>query len=126
MGTGHVGAFGRLSKVESAYDVLSTNMKFDKGAHDLAREIGGKAQARFRFSDREFDAISKKWIGQHKPGLTNSFGKSFRGQARATFEAAKATKRGVYYKFDSEPAVEVIQKLNEYSRRYNVKLKINY
>ncbi|PIF45762.1 restriction endonuclease fold toxin 3 of polymorphic toxin system [Chryseobacterium sp. 52] len=126
MGTGHVGAFGRYKKIESAYDVLSTNMKFDKGAHDLAREIGRKAQMRFRYSNREYDAISKTWIGQHKPGLTNSFGKSFRNQAKATFEDAKATNRGVYYKFDSQPAQSVIEKLNEYSLRYNVKLKINY
>lgn len=111
---------------EFKYDVLSTNMKYDKGAQELAKEIGGKAQARFRYSNREYDAISNKWIGQHKPGLTESFGKSFRGQAKATFEDAKATGRGVYYKFDSKPAQGVIDKLNEYSKRYNVKLKIKY
>ena len=111
---------------EFKYDVLSTNMKYDKGAQELAKEIGGKAQARFRYSNREYDAISNKWIGQHKPGLTESFGKSFRAQAKATFEDAQATGRGVYYKFDSKPAQGVIDKLNEYSKRYNVKLKIKY
>ncbi|MDQ1097181.1 RHS repeat-associated protein [Chryseobacterium sp. SORGH_AS909] len=121
-----VGAIARKAFSQSLFDVLPTNMKFDKGAHELAKEIGGKAQARFRYSNREYDAISDTWIGQHKPGLTSSFGKSFRNQAKATFEDAKATGRGVYYKFDSKPAQEVINKLSEYSKRYNVKLEIKY
>ncbi|WP_143149853.1 restriction endonuclease fold toxin [Chryseobacterium takakiae] len=117
---------GAMATRPSNYDVMPTNMKYDAGAHALAKEIGGKAQARFRYSNREYDAISSEWIGQHKPGLTNSFGKSFRNQAKATFEDAQATGRGVYYKFDSKPAQEVINKLGDYSKRYNVKLKIKY
>ncbi|KQT27027.1 hypothetical protein ASG22_20440 [Chryseobacterium sp. Leaf405] len=59
-------------------------------------------------------------------GHVGVFGKSFRNQAKATFEDAKATNRGVYYKFDSQPAQSIVEKLNEYSLRYNVKLKISY
>ncbi len=97
------------------WDVLPTNLKYDKGAHVLANEIGGIAQARFRNSTREFDAISDKFIGQHKPALGNNFGKSFRNQARATFNAAKKTGREVYYRFDGRPGQKVIDKLSQYA-----------
>ena len=111
---------------EGAWDVLSTNLKYDKGAHALADEIGGVAQARFRNSMREFDAISNKFIGQHKPALGNNFGKSFKNQARATFDAAKKTGRDVYYRFDGKPGQKVIDKLNQYSSEYGVPVIIKY
>ncbi len=108
------------------WDILPTNMKYDKGAHELAKEIGGKAQVRFRNSTREFDAISDKFIGQHKPALKDNFGKSFKDQARATFEAAKKTGRGVYYRFDGKPGDVVIEKLNQYSKEFAVEVIIKY
>ncbi len=108
------------------WDVLPTNMKFDQGAHDLAEEIGGVAQARFRNDSREFDAISDQFIGQHKPALGDNFGGSFKKQTRATFEAAKSTGREVYYKFDGKPGQRVIDKLNQYSSEYGVKVTIKY
>lgn len=114
-----------VPSLESAWDVLPTNQKYDAGAQNLATEIGGKAQVRFRNSPREFDAISDMYIGQHKPAL-NSVGSQFRQQARATFTAAKATGREVYYKFDGKPAQAVIDKLNQYSVEYGVPVTIKY
>lgn len=68
--TGSRGVAGRSSlkkifgKKFNPWKVLKTNNKFDKGAHQLAKEIGGIAQARFNNSTREFDAISDELIGQ--------------------------------------------------------------
>jgi len=61
--------------------------------------------------------------GQAKPA-TQTLGAKFRNQATATFEAAKATGRKVYYRFEGEPSPEVIRKLREYEARYGVKLEI--
>ena len=44
---------------------------------------------------------------------------------KATFEAAKETNRSVYYHFEGEPAKSVINKLNEYSNHYDVKVIID-
>lgn len=57
-------------------------MKKYPGAIALADEIGGVPQARFRNDLREFDAISDKYIGQHKPALGNNFGQSFKNQVK--------------------------------------------
>ena len=108
------------------WNVLKTNYKFDKGAHDLAEDIGGVAQARFRNSNREFDAISDRFVAQHKPALQSNIGSKFKKQARATFEAAKSTGREVYYKFDGKPAEAVINKLKQYSKEYKVNITIKY
>lgn len=111
---------------ETEWDVLATNMKFDKGAQDLADEIGGVAQSRFRNNSREFDAISDRFVAQHKPALGNNIGQSFKKQARATFEAAKSTGRDVFYRFDSKPGSKVIEKLEQYSQEYGVEVIIKY
>ncbi|MES2061784.1 MAG: RHS repeat-associated core domain-containing protein [Bacteroidota bacterium] len=108
------------------WEVLTTTMKYDKGAHALAEEINGVAQARFKGLDREFDAISDKYIGQHKPALGDNIGGRFKEQARATFDAAKKSGREVFYRFDSRPSQKVINKLNQYSKEYGVKLTIKY
>lgn len=57
---GQVKIFGRRI---NPWKVIRTNLKFDKGTHQLAKEIGGVPQARFANSNREFDAISDKLIG---------------------------------------------------------------
>lgn len=44
---------------------------------------------------------------------------------KATFEAAKEANRSVYYHFEGEPAKSVINKLNEYSNHYDVKVIID-
>jgi filamentous hemagglutinin len=46
--------------------------------------------------------------------------------AKATFEAAKSTGRGVINKFDGRPSQEIINKLNQYSGEYGVKVIIKY
>ncbi len=111
-------------------EVVPVNLKYDAGAHALADEIGGRAQVAFKDSKigggREFDAVSSKSIGQHKPYIDENFGQSFKKQAKATFEAAKQTNRNVIYRFDSQPHPRVINKLVEYSNRYQVKLEIRY
>jgi len=112
--------------VESPWDVLNTKMKTDQGAQALAKEINGVPQARFRNNMREYDAISDKYIGQHKPALKDNIGQSFKEQAKATFDAAKQTGREVFYKFDGKPGAKVIEKLEQYSKQYEVKLTIKW
>lgn len=108
-------------------EVVPVPLKYDPGAHALAKELHGLPQVRFRNgSNREFDAVSNKYIGQHKPYIADNFGSSFKKQAKATFEAAKQTGRGVYYRFDSKPAQSVITRLQTYSERYGVDLIIKY
>lgn len=113
--------------IENEWDIIPSNLKYDKGAHDLAEEIGGIPQATFRNNPNiEYDAISDEFIGQHKPALKANIGSSFKKQAKRTFEVAKETGRKVIYRFDSEPAPEVITKLNEYSERYGVELVVRF
>ena len=85
----------------------------------------GVAQVRLRGWVNEIDAVSELYIAQHKPAnfVVN---KSFRNQAKTSFEIAKATGRQVYYKFANEPAQDVINKLNEYSQRYGVPVIIKF
>ncbi len=113
--------------LENEWDVMTSNLKYDKGAHELAEEIGGVPQATFRNDpNTEYDAISDEFIGQHKPALKANIGSSFKKQAKRTFQVAKETGRKVIYRFDSEPAPEVIAKLNEYAARYGVELVIRF
>jgi hypothetical protein len=100
--------------------------KPDAGADQLAEKLGGEPRVKFNSDpyQREFDAVSDKYIGQAKPGL-KSLGQSERNQAKATFEAAKQTGREVYYEFESQPSQNVIEKLREYEQRYEVKLNID-
>jgi RHS repeat-associated protein len=111
------------------YDELggfSTVSKPDAAADALAQKLGGKSRQKFNSDPdgREFDAISDEYIGQAKPsGLVVN--RKFRVQAKATFEAAQATNRKVYYEFAGPPDPSVIAKLQEYSLRYNVPLVID-
>lgn len=92
----------------------------------MAEKLGGESRVKFNSdsSQREFDAVSDKYIGQAKPGL-QSLGQKERNQAKATFEAAKQTGREVYYEFSSQPSQNVINKLRGYEKRYGVKLNID-
>ena len=49
-------------------------------------------------------------------------------QAKATFEAAKETGRDVYYEFtgDKSKTGALVSKLLEYSKRYDVNVKISF
>ncbi|MEK3795064.1 restriction endonuclease fold toxin [Paenibacillus sp. FSL R7-0204] len=106
-------------------DLVVVN-KPDAAADALAERIGG--QSRVKFSNdpasREFDAINDQYVGQSKPAL-HTVNKSVRDQMKATFEAAQETGRRVYYHFEGQPAQSVIDKLNEYSSRYGIKVLID-
>ena len=93
-------------------------------ADALAQRIGGESRVRFANDGREFDCISDMYIAQTKPAL-QQLNKSVRDQMKATFEAAKDTNRSVYYHFEGQPSQSVINKLNEYSNRYGVKVVID-
>ncbi|MEU0873452.1 restriction endonuclease fold toxin [Nocardia brasiliensis] len=100
--------------------------KPDADADRLAERIGG--QSRVKFSNdpkgREFDVVSDEYIGQAKPGGTQ-LGSTLRNQGKRSFEAAQATGRKVYYHFNGEPGLGVIDKLYEYSARYGVEIVID-
>ena len=85
-------------------------------------------ELRVRFANdpeaREFDAISKDFIGQTKPAL-QTVNKNVRNQMKATFEAAQQTGRKVYYHFEGQPSQSVIDKLYEYSQRYGIEVIID-
>ena len=98
--------------------------KPDAAADALAQRIGGESRVRFANDGREFDCISDMYIAQTKPAL-QQLNKSVRDQMKATFEAAKDTNRSVYYHFEGQPSQSVINKLNEYSNRYGVKVVID-
>ncbi|CAK7020037.1 MAG: hypothetical protein MESAZ_02481 [Saezia sanguinis] len=113
-----------ISNVERySGDLVRVNVN-DPDAIKLAERIGGDPSVRFANDTREFDAISSQYIGQAKPGGIQ-LGSNLRNQMRATFEAAKATDRSVYYHFNGLPAQDVIDKLNEYSQRYGVRVVID-
>ena len=63
-------------------------------------------------------------MAQTKPAL-KQLNAAVRKQMKATFEAAKETNRTVYYHFEGQSATSVINKLNEYSNRYGVKVVID-
>ena len=63
-------------------------------------------------------------MAQTKPAL-KQLNAAVRNQMKAKFEAAKETNRSVYYHFEGLPAQPVINKLNEYNKRYDVKVVID-
>ena len=93
----------------------------DAAADALAERIGGKSRVKFSNdpSAREFDVISDKYIAQAKPDL-KGYGKSWRKQTKATFEAAKQTDKIPYFQFEGEPSPDIIKKIQEYSERYGI------
>ena len=101
--------------------------KPDAHADALAIRINGRSRVSFSNDPikREFDAISDEYIAQAKPASL-TLGKSFRDQARITFEVAQATGRKVYYHFEGgTPSPAIVAKLKEYSRRYGIEVIID-
>lgn len=49
-----------------------------------------------------------------------SYGKNWRDQIKATFEAAKATGRKAYFQFEGIPVDDILRKIAEYGERYGV------
>ena len=112
--------------VAISWNTLVKVRKPDPAADSLAERIGGESRVKFANdpAGREFDAVSDTYIGQAKPG-GQSLSSSFRRQAKATFEAAKATGRSVYYQFNGPPGSGVIEKLQQYSQRYGVPITVD-
>ena len=63
--------------------------------------------------------VSDEYIGQAKPDI-QTYGKSWRTQTKATFEAAKQTGKKVYFQFEGQPSQSVLNKIAEYGARYGV------
>lgn len=95
-------------------------------ADALAERIGGDSRVKFSNAPngREFDVVSDKYIAQAKPDL-KSYGKNWRKQTKATFEAAKATVRKAYFQFEGMPDDDILRKIAEYSARYGVEYVID-
>lgn len=97
-----------------------------KAADALAERIGGESRVKFSSDPkaREFDVISDEYIAQAKPDL-KSYGKSWRNQTKATFEAAKETGKKAYFQFEGVPTEDVLRKIDEYAKRYGVEYVID-
>ncbi|MEM9101206.1 MAG: restriction endonuclease fold toxin [Pseudomonadota bacterium] len=99
----------------------------DPHANALAEKLKGESSVSFSgdIDKREFDVISNEYIGQAKPASITE-GSKFRNQAKATFEAAIATNKKVYYHFQGgNPEENVIKVLQRYSKRYGVEIIID-
>ena len=93
----------------------------DAAADALAERIGGQSRVKFSSDPigREFDVISDDYVAQAKPDL-KTYGKSWRKQTKATFEAAKETGKKAYFQFEGAPSDEILHRIAEYGKRYNV------
>jgi hypothetical protein len=100
--------------------------KPDADADALAEKLKGQSRVSFANdpNKREFDVVSDEYIAQTK--VIKTLGSDFRAQAKATFEAAKQTGRKVYYELSPNTSPEIIKKINEYSTRFGVPVKIEY
>lgn len=98
----------------------------DAAADALADRIGGESRLKFANDPdgREFDVVSSEYIAQAKPDLS-TYGKSWRKQTKATFEAAQETGRKAYFQFEGQPDDSIIQKIAEYGERYGVEYVID-
>ncbi|WP_411861010.1 restriction endonuclease fold toxin [Pseudomonas sp. PDM13] len=105
-------------EVFAKYTKVNVN---DPAADAIAARLGGISSAKFpgKFKDREFDVFSDEFIGQTKPA-NFQMGSAFRNQAKGTFEAAVELGRKPYFHFDGAPNPAVIEKLNEYGKRYGI------
>ena len=106
-------------------DLVKVN-KPDAAADALAVRIGGDSRVKFANDScgREFDVVSSEYIAQAKPDLS-TYGKSWRKQTKATFEAAKETGKKAYFQFEGQPNDSIIQKIEEYGERYGVEFVID-
>lgn len=105
------GGLGQLVKVH----------KPDAAADALAERLGGESRVKFENDPkgREFDAVSDDYVAQSKPAGMQ-VGSAFRNQVKATFEYAIQSGRTPYFHFEGPTGPGVLEKINEYSRRYGV------
>lgn len=94
----------------------------DASADKLADRIGGRSHVMFDsdLAQREFDAISDKYVAQTKPS-SFKLGSQFRKQARATYEAAMSTGRTPYFHFNGSPERDMLRAIERYSTEYGLK-----
>ncbi len=104
----------------------------DAAASALADRIGGNASVLLEgFGNREFDAISEKYVAQTTRATSaatkpkNFLTMSRRKQIRETLRAAHATGRAALFEFTGgAPAREVIDFINRNSQRIGVAVEI--
>jgi hypothetical protein len=99
----------------------------DAHADRLAGRLHGRSRVAFEGDPdrREFDVVSDRYVAQAKPA-TVPYGKPFRDQAKATFDAARQSGRSVYYHFEGgAPRSSVVGALERYSQRYGVPVVID-
>jgi hypothetical protein len=114
-------AFGKLLPGANS-ELIASSQAYDPDAQALAQRIGGQAQAEFASgpnAGREFDAISDEYVAQSKPANFTG-GSSWRGQARATFQAAIDSGRTPYFQFNGPPSQGVLNALQRYAQEYGV------
>ncbi len=98
----------------------------DAAADALAVRIGGESRVKFANDPdgRKLDIISSEYIAQAKPDLS-TYGKIWRKQTKATFEAAQETGRKAYFQFEGQPDDSIIRKIAGYGERYGVEYVID-
>ncbi|MFJ2723072.1 restriction endonuclease fold toxin, partial [Streptomyces sp. NPDC087437] len=101
-------------------DLVKVN-KPDASADALAERLGGESRVKFANdpAGREFDAVSDAYVAQAKPA-NFQLGRSFRNQAKATFEMSQKTERVPYFQFDGPPGPGVVEAIKRYSERYGI------
>ncbi len=105
----------------------------DAGADALAKRIGGQASVKIEgFGNREFDAVSARFIGQAFSGESfvvkpkNFLSKSRRRQIRETLSAAGETGREVIFEFTGgKPHQEVLDFINRNAERARVGYRVD-
>lgn len=99
----------------------------DIAATALARRLGGRASVAIEgFGGREFDVVSREYVGQTFGGASallrpdNFLNKSRREQIRVTLEAAKATGRKALFEFRNGVHNDVLDFIRRNAERIGV------
>lgn len=108
---------GMLITISGANNAVKI-MISEAASHGEKNEGGSRVKFSNDSSGREFDVVSDEYIAQAKPYL-KSYGKSWRNQTKATFEAAQATGRKAYFQFKRTPADDILRKITEYGEIWN-------
>jgi hypothetical protein len=106
----YLAMFGRARLAARFPSYVKVNV-VEPSADLLANRLGGVSSVKCpgRFSEREFDVFTSRYIGQTKPA-NYQLSSAFRNRARATFEAAKELERTPYFHFNGAPGSGVIEK----------------
>ena len=104
----------------------------DFAANDLAERIGGAASVRIEgYSEREFDAVSDRYIAQTTGSVsatqapTNYLNQSRKAQIRETLRVAVETNRTALFEFTAgQPSIEVTAFIRRNAERVGAKYEI--